>query len=660
VSTPITNSRRYLSKLTFSPLRVYPNGATLGTHVMARVAMVTGVASGWRDDDLQKGIETATDSAVKTLLEQYRGIATGSAGSAERMRALRDLITPLSNASLAATFSFMTTVQQQRLAAHKESLASLEARLAEMLATPTSQERIGFQRYMIQRMRENIEKVTASLTRTGQALRQLADDTPIEPLGLLFLERLTLTPVELERGELVYSLPLAPKEKVTLSHKEWRIREEEFSQSIQDSLERYSERGVTSATELSISTNDVAARSDAVRASTTRRTSNTSRDGAANITTTERINAQDVENVTQHESSRTASVTESKNATELASSRSIQDHRVSFTVTTVVGTEDFTSRVLENASPDHVLRIDYWRRMLRWKILSERVGVRLTYSIVIPDPGYDLRQPHLELQKLEASLSQGFAFDLATAAITDATATALATQYGVALPPYNAGAVAQWQTQVWNLCRSAAWVRFSAVQEATRARRDELLKGVGNTDTYRLRRLEQEQLTFSVMRWLFPNLMSRPYQHSASETHSMEWTDMLEAGDYISFVHDAVDWDNMLVSLYPYFWDADATAQAKPLFDHADPVHREFLRAGAARVVLSIKPGFEDKVLTLVENGEIGTLDTRHPFRKVVNQVHEEHKKRLEGPDRIGEWEEYTPTGALDIDAVLRKVIEEG
>ena len=48
-------------------------------------------------------------------------------------------------------------------------------------------------------------------------------------VGLLHLERLVMTPGAVERGELLYSLPLAPRETVTLSHKEWTLREEEYS-----------------------------------------------------------------------------------------------------------------------------------------------------------------------------------------------------------------------------------------------------------------------------------------------------------------------------------------------------------------------------------------------------------------------------------------------
>jgi hypothetical protein len=139
----------------------------------------------------------------------------------------------------------------------------------------------------------------------------------------------------------------------------------------------------------------------------------------------------------------------------------------------------------------------------------------------------------------------------------------------------------------------------------------------------------------------------------------MEWEDTLEYGDYIHFVHSALDWDNMLVSLYPHFWDANSEAQGKPFLTHPDTEHREFLRAGAAQVVLPIRPGYEEKILSLLEYGEVGEIEQEHPFRKVVDQVKEEHEVRKAGPLVLDEWEECTPTGALDLDAVVRAVKEE-
>ncbi len=63
-----------------------------------------------------------------------------------------------------------------------------------------------------------------------------------------------MTPAGVERGELVYSLPMAPKEKVTLSHKEWAVRETELTDVVQDYLENYSERGVAETDEIAIAT----------------------------------------------------------------------------------------------------------------------------------------------------------------------------------------------------------------------------------------------------------------------------------------------------------------------------------------------------------------------------------------------------------------------
>jgi hypothetical protein len=418
---------------------------------------------------------------------------------------------------------------------------------------------------------------------------------------------------------------------------------------------------VTSATELSSSTTDETSLADALRSSNTRRVGNTSRDGAANVTTSDRVNALDVSNVTQHDQARSDSISQSRTSTESASSRATQDHKISFTVATVSGSEDFTSRIIENQSADHAMRVDYWKRMLRWHIRLERIDVRLTYSITLPDPAYELRQPYIELQQIEADLSQGFNFDLNPATITEAIARDLSSTYHVTVPGLApaapAPALVEWQSQVWAIVRSAAWNQFTTAQGVKRNRRDVLLKGLSNSDPLRLRRLEQEQITRKVVQWLFPRTTKQQYSESNTGIFSVAWEDALEYGAYISFVHQSIDWDNLLISLYPYFWDDTSEEQGKMLFDHPDPVHCEFLRAGAAKVTLPIQPGFESDIISLLEYSEIKDLPASNGYRKVVEQVQSEHKARQSsGPDRLDEWEECTPTGAMDLDVVLSKV----
>jgi hypothetical protein len=150
---------------------------------------------------------------------------------------------------------------------------------------------------------------------------------------------------------------------------------------------------------------------------------------------------------------------------------------------------------------------------------------------------------------------------------------------------------------------------------------------------------------------------------------------VLEYGEYIKFVQEAIDWDRILVLLYPYFWDRPDNQAIKLYFNHDDAAHREFLRAGAARVVLAIRPGHEREVVALLDQGELGTLAPASRFSQLITAVEEREKvfraraeeatQPPEDPDdeppdivsvgvQIGEWAEWTPTPALDMDVELR------
>jgi hypothetical protein len=48
------------------------------------------------------------------------------------------------------------------------------------------------------------------------------------PVGRLHLERLEMYPAGMERGELMFTIPMAPRETITVSHKEWSTRADEY------------------------------------------------------------------------------------------------------------------------------------------------------------------------------------------------------------------------------------------------------------------------------------------------------------------------------------------------------------------------------------------------------------------------------------------------
>ena len=50
-------------------------------------------------------------------------------------------------------------------------------------------------------------------------------------------------------------------------------------------------------------------------------------------------------------------------------------------------------------------------------------------------------------------------------------------------------------------------------------------------------------------------------------------------------------------------------------------MHREFLRAGAARVILAIQPGFEEQVVSLLDQGQLGNLPNQNRFQVAIDYV---------------------------------------
>ncbi len=75
----------------------------------------------------------------------------------------------------------------------------------------------------------------------------------------------------------------------------------------------------------------------------------------------------------------------------------------------------------------------------------------------------------------------------------------------------------------------------------------------------------------------------------------------------IQFLQQAFEWEHLSWVLYPYFWGRrDGTPGWKNTVvqDHPDPDFAAFLNAGAARLQISVRPGFEDLVKHFMETRE--------------------------------------------------------
>ncbi|MER5807391.1 hypothetical protein ABT143_04200 [Streptomyces sp. NPDC002033] len=266
------------------------------------------------------------------------------------------------------------------------------------------------------------------------ATRSLEANAVAPNIGWINLERMEMAPAGLERGELIATIPLAPLEETAVTHKEWSVQTKEFSSIVTDSLENTSETGVTDNTELAQSTSSQAQHSNQFNVTGTVRGGIPVISGSASSSFT----AQD---------STSQSATEStKHATELtkkASSRAKQEHKVTISTTTVTGSSEASTRTLRNASQTDAVRIDYFSLMRKWRVRLYRYGLRLTYDLVVAEPGAALRKSYKELEALRRQIGP-FQFDVPHAEITDAILTAqhetqphhlvLAERYGAVVP----------------------------------------------------------------------------------------------------------------------------------------------------------------------------------------------------------------------------------
>lgn len=563
----------------------------------------------------------------------------------------------------------------------------------------------------------------------------------IEPIGNLHLERVEMYPSGVERGELVHSLPLAPGETVNISHKEWSVTQREFEELVHDYFEGYSEEGVAEKTDIALSTDSQSQHSTALNIGASLSASYSSVTLSSTFGYTASAN-----DALSRKDSRNHSI----GTTKKASSRTQRDHKVTFKVTSVAGSEDQSVRVLSNPSTTDAMRLDYFQLARKWKVDLLRYGLRMTYDIVIPNPGSSIATLVQSVRELDALIDTPFAFRLRLDDIfyhslapdphdvSNYDRVAARYEAAVTAPPqarqwvhvhkelaaevddyddvyfdsieadidpdyyvyqvvvhsnyeHNQGdtrsylraldsgldagiaeligqsghlsfdfmfqylykyainvtficrpkvqALLEWRLKVWNEIRQAAELQYAKRIQLYKDERSKIIQQIADFDALTLRRMEQEEIMKGVLRWLLgpsfdlvPSDVANLFGHDTNEPglddvldpsrlSDSEWLHVLERGEFIKYLHNAIEWENVLYFTYPYFWDDTSLWAFKKYLYHPDPTHRKFLRSGSARVVLTIRPGFEASFTSLVESGSFGTLPGPHPYVSIAQEM---------------------------------------
>lgn len=123
-----------------------------------------------------------------------------------------------------------------------------------------------------------------------------------------------------------------------------------------------------------------------------------------------------------------------------------------------------------------------------------------------------------------------------------------------------------------------------------------------------------------------------------------------EKGSFTRFFEQAFEWDQMQYVFYPYFWARKDTWSSRFTREEVDPQFLEFMQAGAARIVVPVRPGFELAVTHYLEtkhiwNGEGEEPEIRDPlYVSIVREIQERTGAPL-GEVPVGDpWTTRLPT----------------
>lgn len=122
-------------------------------------------------------------------------------------------------------------------------------------------------------------------------------------------------------------------------------------------------------------------------------------------------------------------------------------------------------------------------------------------------------------------------------------------------------------------------------------------------------------------------------------------------GTQIQFFEHAIEWEQMMYIFYPYFWGAKGEWDEEVLLEEQDPQFEQFRKAGAARVVVSVHPNFEEVFLHFTKTGKIWKGANKPQvddplYLSIIEEIKAQQGATGEG-EVIDRWEFKVPTSLV-------------
>lgn len=124
-----------------------------------------------------------------------------------------------------------------------------------------------------------------------------------------------------------------------------------------------------------------------------------------------------------------------------------------------------------------------------------------------------------------------------------------------------------------------------------------------NPDINRL--IEKQELKRCCISMLRNHKLDFDYiTQAANDSPEIDKAKMDASGGEILYLEQAFEWDNMLYVYYPYYYGRRANWTKIYSLADSDPQFEQFLKAGAARVVVPVRYNFDNSLITYITTGK--------------------------------------------------------
>jgi hypothetical protein len=165
-----------------------------------------------------------------------------------------------------------------------------------------------------------------------------------------------------------------------------------------------------------------------------------------------------------------------------------------------------------------------------------------------------------------------------------------------------------WQLESFNAIIDAYNEKLDAYNKAMEAVTKPQAQTTVDTNPGFYRQIENTVLRKNCISYLVTHdLMGKPFYIKENSINVQpEATEKMDQyAAMVKFIEQAFEWDIMSYKFYPFYWGNKDQWRQNYQLEVSDPLFRSFLQSGIARVIVSIRPGFEEAVMYFMATGQI-------------------------------------------------------